>query len=70
MNIPEGAEARPQLVVSLYSYQDPAKLKGGCTRVAPRVWSSSTMRDGSVVETDVASPRPLRPGVTDQRERV
>jgi len=53
VRVPEGTEARQQLVVSVYSYQDPAKVKGGSTRVAPRVWASSTMREGEVVETDV-----------------
>jgi hypothetical protein len=36
----EGTEARQQLVVSVYGYQDPAKVKGGSARVAPRVWAS------------------------------
>src|ERR1043165_3111594 len=55
VRVAEGTEARQQLVVSVYSYQDPAKAKGGSTRVAPRVWASSTMREGSIVETDVVS---------------
>src|SRR5512140_3813150 len=54
VHVPEGAQAKQQLAVSVYSYQDPAGLKGGSSRVSPRVWSSSTMRDGSIVETDVA----------------
>jgi len=53
VNVPEGAVARQQLAVSVYSYQDPAGLKGGSSRVAPRVWSSSTMRDDTIVQTDV-----------------
>jgi YidC/Oxa1 family membrane protein insertase len=55
VRVAEGTEARQQLVVSVYSYQDPAKVKGGSTRVAPRVWASSTMREGTIVETDVVS---------------
>lgn len=51
--VPEGAEARQQLAVSVYGYQDPAALKEGSRYVAPRVWSSTTLRDGEVVSTDV-----------------
>jgi len=53
VHVPEGAEARQQLAVSVYSFQDPAGLKGGSSRVSPRVWSSSTMRGGAIVQTDV-----------------
>jgi YidC/Oxa1 family membrane protein insertase len=53
VQVPEGTEARQQLAVSVYSFQDPAGLKEGSSRVAARVWSSSTMRDGTIVETDV-----------------
>jgi YidC/Oxa1 family membrane protein insertase len=51
--VPAGTEAKQQLAVSVYSYQDPAGLKGGSSRISPRVWSSSTMRDGTIVQTDV-----------------
>jgi len=53
VNVPAGTDARQQLAVSLYAYQDPAGLKDGSSRIAPRTWSSSTMRNGEVVETDV-----------------
>jgi YidC/Oxa1 family membrane protein insertase len=53
VRVPEGTEAREQLAVSTYEYQDPMGLKGGSSRVAPRVWSSSTYRDGEIVQTDV-----------------
>jgi YidC/Oxa1 family membrane protein insertase len=46
-------DARQQLAVSMYAFQDPAGLKEGSSRVAARVWSSSTMRNGEIVETDV-----------------
>jgi YidC/Oxa1 family membrane protein insertase len=55
VRVPEGTEARQQMVVSVYNYQDPAKLKGGSSRVAPRAWGSSTLRDGTLLETDVAA---------------
>jgi len=54
VHVAEGTQAKQQLAVSVFSFQDPAGLKGGSSRVSPRVWSSSTMRDGTIVETDVA----------------
>jgi YidC/Oxa1 family membrane protein insertase len=51
--VPAGAEARQQLAVTVYGFQDPAGLKEGSSRVAARAWSSSTFRNGEVVETDV-----------------
>lgn len=54
VHVPEGVQAKQQLAVSVYSFQDPAGLKGGSSRVSPRVWSSATMREGTIVETDVA----------------
>jgi len=53
VRVPEGTEAKQQLTFSVYGFQDPAGLKEGSSRVAARVWSSSTMRDGEIVETDV-----------------
>jgi YidC/Oxa1 family membrane protein insertase len=50
---PAGTDARQRLAVTVYGFQDPAGLKGGSSRVAPRAWSSSTMRGGEIVETDV-----------------
>ncbi|HEX4423397.1 MAG TPA: membrane protein insertase YidC [Kofleriaceae bacterium] len=54
VHVPEGTEAREQLAVSMYAYQDPEGLKEGSSRVAARVWGSSTLRDGTLVQTDVA----------------
>ena len=53
VRVAQGAEARQQLAVSVYSFQDPAALDGGSSRVSPRVWGSSTLRDGTLYETDV-----------------
>ncbi|MEO7735423.1 MAG: YidC/Oxa1 family insertase periplasmic-domain containing protein, partial [Kofleriaceae bacterium] len=50
---PAGTEARQQLAVTAYSFQDPAALEEGSSRVSPRVWGSSTLRDGTLYETDV-----------------
>jgi len=53
VRVPQGTEARQQLAVSVYAFQDPAALDEGSSRVAPRVWGSSTLRDGTLYETDV-----------------
>ncbi|HET9621176.1 MAG TPA: membrane protein insertase YidC [Kofleriaceae bacterium] len=53
VRVPEGTEAREQLAVSTYAYQDPAGLKDGSSRIAARVWSSSTYREGEIVQSDV-----------------
>ena len=53
VRVPAGTEARQQLAVTVYSYQDPAALDEGSSRVSPRVWGSSTLRDGALYETDV-----------------
>jgi YidC/Oxa1 family membrane protein insertase len=53
VHVPAGTQAHQQLAVSAYSFQDPAGLKSGSSRVAARVWSSSSMRGGTIVESDV-----------------
>ncbi len=40
-----------RLAITTYAFQDPKYVEGGSRRVAPRVWSSSTLRDGTIVET-------------------
>lgn len=56
VHVPEGTEARQQLALSVYGFQDPAKLKTSWGQGAPRTWMSATMRagTGTIVETDVA----------------
>jgi YidC/Oxa1 family membrane protein insertase len=49
---PKG-DAHQRLVVSMYGYQDRKTDVTGSARIAPRVWQSSTDRDGSVVSTPV-----------------
>jgi len=55
------ATGTEQLVVTTYGFQDPKDGGGGGKSVAPRVWSSSTLRGGEVVNTGVkaviAKPR-------------
>lgn len=53
MNLPAGTEAKQELALRSYQDQDPAKAGGGSSRVAARVWSSSTMRDGKIVSTEI-----------------
>src|SRR5207253_5488404 len=50
---PEGKEAHEQLAISVYAFQDPGELKNGSSRIAARAWSSSTLRDDSIISTDV-----------------
>lgn len=51
--VPAGSEARQQLAVTVYGYQDPAAIEEGSSQVAPRMWSSSTMRSGELISTEV-----------------
>jgi YidC/Oxa1 family membrane protein insertase len=51
---PEGKDAHEQLAVSVYAFQDPGELKNGSSRIAARAWSSSTLRDDTIITTDVA----------------
>lgn len=52
-HVAAGAVATQQLAFNAYAYQDPEALKEGSSRVAARAWSSSTMRKGETVQTDV-----------------
>lgn len=53
VRVPEGTEARQQLSVTSYAYQDPAAVKDASSRVAARMWSSATLRNKETVLTDV-----------------
>ncbi len=47
-------QAAPQRVaVVVYGEQDPKADDGGSSQVAPRVWRSSTMRDGEIYHTPI-----------------
>ncbi|HEY6175715.1 MAG TPA: membrane protein insertase YidC [Kofleriaceae bacterium] len=50
---PPAGLANERLAVSVYAFQDPAELKNGSSRVAARAWSSATLRDDTVITTDV-----------------
>lgn len=47
------ADAHQKLVVTAYGHQDPKTDDTGSARIAPRVWQSSTDRNGSIVSTSV-----------------
>jgi YidC/Oxa1 family membrane protein insertase len=48
----EGKEPITQhLAISSFAYQDPAASQEGGMQVSPRIWSSSTLRDGEIVST-------------------
>ncbi len=54
------------LAVTTFAFQDPVTAdKGGSMRVAPRVWGSSTLRDGEIVHTAL---KELKDGPTAPEE--
>jgi YidC/Oxa1 family membrane protein insertase len=58
---------KQRLALSTYQFQDPKHAGGGSSRIAPRVWNSSTMRDGVVVQSelkDVQEHPRFEPNVT------
>ena len=52
---PKDLIAPQQLVVTTFTFQDPKASGGGGKQVAPRVWTSSTLRGGSIFHTPLAS---------------
>jgi YidC/Oxa1 family membrane protein insertase len=48
-SVPSGK--RRELAVTSFAYQDPAADTEGSMQVQPRVWQSSTLRDGEIVHT-------------------
>ena len=51
--VPTGQEAHETLAVTLYGFHDPKDGGGGGQSIAPRVWSSSTLRGDEVFNTGV-----------------
>jgi YidC/Oxa1 family membrane protein insertase len=45
--------AQQQLAVVVYAQQDPARDTGSSGQVAPRIWQSSTLRDGTIYHTSI-----------------
>ena len=48
-----GAAAVEALALESFMVQDPAQSGGGSSRIAARVWQSSTLRDDAIVTTEV-----------------
>ena len=46
-------DAKQRIAITSYQFQDPKDGGGGSSRVQARVWSSSTMRDGTVVQSEL-----------------
>lgn len=45
--------AHETLAITAYQLQDPKAESGGSSRIQPRVWQSSTLRDGTIYSTDI-----------------
>jgi YidC/Oxa1 family membrane protein insertase len=45
--------AKQRITLSSFQFQDPKLVGGGSSRIAPRVWNSSTMRDATVVQSEL-----------------
>lgn len=45
--------AKQRITLSSFQFQDPKVVGGGSSRIAPRVWNSSTMRDATVVQSEL-----------------
>ena len=46
-------DMRQQIAITNFQFQDPKQSGGGSSRIQPRVWNSSTMREGTIVQTDL-----------------
>ncbi|MEO8548382.1 MAG: membrane protein insertase YidC [Kofleriaceae bacterium] len=46
-------DAKQRIAITSFQFQDPKDTGGGSSRVQARVWSSSTMRDGSIVQSEL-----------------
>lgn len=51
--VPANTEASQALAVTVYGFHDPKDEGGGGQSIAPRVWNSSTLRNGEVFHTGV-----------------
>jgi YidC/Oxa1 family membrane protein insertase len=47
------ADARQRIAITNFQFQDPKQSGGGSSRIQPRVWNSSTMREGTIVQSEV-----------------
>ncbi len=68
VKVPEGKEAHQSLAIRSYEWQDPRGLGGGSSRVAARVWQSSSYRDDSVVSSGLDDLVPPEGGPRYERD--
>ena len=47
------ADARQRIAITNFQFQDPKQSGGGSSRIQPRVWNSSTMREGTIVQSEL-----------------
>lgn len=55
VNVPAGQVASQRLAVSVFAFQDPAKIEEGASQQLPRSWQSSTLRGEEIYHTPVDS---------------
>jgi len=46
-------DARQRIAITNFQFQDPKQTGGGSSRIQPRVWNSSTLRDGAIVQSEL-----------------
>jgi YidC/Oxa1 family membrane protein insertase len=46
-------DAKQSIAITNYQFQDPKETGGGSSRVQARVWNSSTLRDGTIVQSEL-----------------
>jgi len=46
-------DMRQRIAITNFQFQDPKQSGGGSSRIQPRVWNSSTLRDGSIVQSEL-----------------
>ncbi|MEP6866271.1 MAG: membrane protein insertase YidC [Deltaproteobacteria bacterium] len=47
------ADARQRIAITNFQFQDPKQTGGGSSRIQPRVWNSSTLREGTIVQSEL-----------------
>jgi len=55
VTVPAGQLVDQRLAVSVFAFQDPAKIKEGASQQLPRSWQSSTLRGETIYHTPVTS---------------
>jgi YidC/Oxa1 family membrane protein insertase len=47
------ADAHQRIAITNFQFQDPKQTGGGSSRIQPRVWNSSTLRGGDIVQSEL-----------------